>query len=113
MGSFLPLLLYNKLPLWKERCVINSNSSDEFMALYDGSIRITKVCKTNLFTNRFGSCVCSFGKVLDALVRIFFTYKLPFLLTMNFNPSMSYTNSPKMAFYGFWQMLGFARHVHR
>lgn len=48
------------------------------MALYDGSIRITKVCITNLFTDRFGSCVRSFGKVLDALVRIFFYIQTAF-----------------------------------
>lgn len=105
MESALPLLLYNKLSLWKERCVINSISSEYFMSLYGGSIRIIKVCKTNLFTDRFGSCVHSFGQVWDALVRCIFTYKLPLLLTMNFNTSMSYTNSPKMSYYDFWQML--------
>lgn len=97
MASALPLLLY-KLSLWKEGCIINSISSDDFMALYIGSIRVIKVCKTNLFTNRFGSCMHSFGQVWDALVRCVFTYKLPLLLTMNFNPSMSYSNSPKCPF---------------
>lgn len=61
--SALPLLLYNKLSLWKEGCIINSISSDDFVALYGGSVRIIKVCKTNLFTNRFGSCVLWSGLV--------------------------------------------------
>lgn len=54
-----------------------------------------------LTCSQIGLVAVCFGQVWYALVRCIFTYKLPLLLTMNFNPSMSYTNSLKMSFYDF------------